>query len=66
MPKNYVVGLAFMTVGALVTIGGVTGRLAVMIGALFAPSYLVSQTGTGDNPLQSIATSETQNILKFF
>jgi len=55
-----------MTVGALVTIGGVTGRLAVMIGALFAPSYLVSQTGTGDNPLQSIATSETQNILKFF
>ena len=47
----YAVGVAFIAVGLLITIGGVSGNLAPMIGALFAPSYVGS--GSSKNVVQT-------------
>lgn len=48
----YAVGVAFIAVGSLVTIGGVSGNLAPMIGALFAPSY-VREVRSGSTSVQN-------------
>ena len=44
--SRLLIGLGFLGGGGILIWGGLTGRLAPMVAALFAPSYLTGSDGT--------------------
>ena len=48
-----VVGFGMIVSGGVLIFGGVTGRLAPMLAALFAPSALTARNGGGGSPAGS-------------
>ena len=63
-----ILGFGFMAVGATFVWGGLTGRLAPMLAALFAPDDLTNQTAPGSAARAGqiagqIGVSEIPNII---
>lgn len=54
---QYVVGIALTLAGVFGVLGSVTGNLAPMIAALFAPQYL--QNASGSNAPTTVSETET-------
>lgn len=61
---NYISGATVIAIGGFIMVGGITGNLAPMFAALFAPRYLDVTDTNGQTPLtQSTATKITNDFI---